>query len=185
MLNSKMGLFNRSKKEEQKYSLSELPKLPTLPRLENKDFSSTDSIPQLPSLPSSSFGERFSQNAIKDAVSGFSGEKGDDEEGADESGYETRMMHEPPRKSLIHEEGKRMTDGKRNEPVFVRIDKFEESIDIFEKAERKISEMEELFSDIRKIKEEEEKELESWENKIQSVKRHIEKIDQEIFSKIE
>ncbi len=172
-----MGLFNR-KGEQKKSSLSDLPKLPSINDMD-------DNIPQLPSLPSSSFGEKFSQNAIKDAVSGSSWEKSGDMEDADESEFETRMMHEPPRHSLVQEEHKRRMEGKRIEPVFVRIDKFEESMDIFEKAEKKIGEMEELFRDIRKLKEEEERELDSWETKIQSVKKQIEKIDKEIFSKIE
>ena len=146
-----MGLFSKNKKEEQKFSLSELPKMPSLPRMDHYD--SDESIPQLPSLPSSSFGEKFSQNAIKDAVSGSSwGKGGDEEEDADESEYETRMMHEPPRKSLVQEDHKRKMDGKRNEPVFVRIDKFEESMEVFEKAEKKISEMEELFKRHKEIK---------------------------------
>lgn len=179
-----MGWFSKNKKEEAKFSLSELPKLSSLPRLENREFDSDESLPQLPSLPSSSFGEKFSQNAIKDAVSGSSGEK-ESEEGADESEGEMRMMHEPPRKSLVQEEHKGKMEGKRAEPVFVRIDKFEESMHVFEKAEKKISEMEELFRDIKKLKEEEEKELDSWESKIQLVKKQIEKIDKEIFSKIE
>lgn len=178
-----MGWFNKNKTEEERFSLSELPKLSSLPRFDGGSLDSEESLPQLPSLPSSSFGERFSQNAIKDAVSGSSGKK-ESEEDADESDDEM-MMHEPPRKSLIHEEHKRRMDGKRLEPVFVRIDKFEESMHVFEKAEKKIGEMEELFRDIRKLKEEEERELDSWESKIQSVKKQIEKIDKEIFSKIE
>jgi hypothetical protein len=178
-----MGWFGRNKKEEDKFSLSELPKLPSLPRLENRELGADESLPQLPSLPSSSFGEKFSQNAIKDAISGSSGKKESGEE-ADESDFEERMMHEPPRQSLVQEEHKRRMEGKR-EPVFVRIDKFEESMHVFEKAEKKIGEMEELFRDIRKLKEEEERELDSWENKIQLVKKQIEKIDKEIFSKIE
>lgn len=176
-----MGWFSKNKKEEAKFSLSELPKLPSLPKLDSRDFDSNESLPQLPSLPSSSFGEKFSQNAIKDAVSGSSGKKGGMED-ADES--EDVMMQMPP-KNFAHEEHKRRMDGKRTEPVFVRIDKFEESMHVFEKAEKKIGEMEELFRDIKKLKEEEERELDSWENKIQLVKKQIEKIDNEIFSKIE
>ena len=179
-----MGWFSKNKKEAGRFSLSELPKLPSLPRLENRELDSDESLPQLPSLPLSSFGEKFSQSAIKDAVSGSSGDK-DGEEEADESDVEMRMMHEPPRKSLVQEDHKRRMEGKRLEPVFVRIDKFEESMHVFEKAEKKIGEMEELFRDIRKLKDEEERELDSWENKIQSVKKQIEKIDKEIFSKIE
>ena len=151
----------------------------------DNDMNSDENIPQLPSLPSSSFGEKFSQNAIKDAVSGSSWEKDGDEEEADESEFEKRMMHEPPRHSLVQEEHKRRMEVRKAEPVFVRIDKFEESMDVFEKAEKKIGEMEELFKDIRKLKDEEERELDAWETKIQSVKKQIEKIDKEIFSKIE
>ena len=42
-----------------------------------------------------------------------------------------------------------------------------------------------MLRDIKTIKEEEEKELEGWEKEIQTIKEQIEKVDKDIFSKIE
>ena len=70
------------------------------------------------------------------------------------------------------------------EPIFVRIDKFEDSLDIFQKVKQKISEIENTLKDIKNLKEQEEQELTSWEKEIQTVKTQIEKIDNELFSKI-
>jgi len=38
---------------------------------------------------------------------------------------------------------------------------------------------------LKKVKEEEEKELDSWEKEIQEIKQQVEKIDSEIFSKVD
>jgi len=45
--------------------------------------------------------------------------------------------------------------------------------------------MDKLLKNIKKIKEEEELELDFWENEIQKLKGQIEKVDRDIFSKIE
>ena len=50
---------------------------------------------------------------------------------------------------------------------------------------RNILEIEDKFDDIKKIKEDEEKELEFWENEIKQIKEKIERIDRNIFSKID
>ena len=84
-----MGLFSKKKKKEDT-SLPELPKLPELPDLPRID--EEDRLPQLPSFPSNQVGEKFSQSAIKEAVTG---RKEVDEVDADES-IGTRMMQEPP-----------------------------------------------------------------------------------------
>ena len=42
-----------------------------------------------------------------------------------------------------------------------------------------------MLKHIRKTKEDEEKELEFWENEIQTVKEQIERVNKDIFSKIE
>ncbi len=73
----------------------------------------------------------------------------------------------------------------KEEPIFIRLDKFEETVKTFEKAKHQINEIEEMLSDIRKLKEKEEAELASWEQEIQLLKRQVEKIDKEIFSKLE
>jgi hypothetical protein len=74
---------------------------------------------------------------------------------------------------------------RKAEPVFIRIDKFEESMKIFQDIRSQISEIERLIKDTKEIKSKEEQEIASWETEIQSVKNQVEKIDKEIFSRIE
>ena len=179
-----MGLFSKKKKKED-LSLPELPKLPELP-----DFpADKERLPQLPSFPSSQTGERFSQNAIKEAVTGR--EEVDTKGYADES-IGTRMMQEPPipyTKDIEEGVPKKFREAaklvKKTEPVFIRIDKFEQSLETFEKAKKKIMEIEKMLKDIKKLKEKEEEELSNWERDIQTTKEQIERVDKELFSKIE
>ena len=42
-----------------------------------------------------------------------------------------------------------------------------------------------MLKDIGKTKEKEEKELEYWEKEMQSIKSQIERVDKDIFSKVE
>jgi len=166
-------------------TLPELPKLPKLPQINSEDMELPDEpISKLPSYAPSSFGEKFSQNAIKEAVTGKIG----DEEvfDADESFDETekKMMPEPLKDLTKSLHRNLKTEIKTIEPVFVRIDKFEEGLKIFEKTKAKISEIEKLLEEMKKINEKEEKELQSWEKEIQIMKRNFEKINQDIFSKI-
>jgi hypothetical protein len=178
-----MGWFNKDKKKEDVHSLPELPKLPEFPRRD---------IHQLPSFPSNSLGEKFSQNSIKEAVMGRKEvEGGEADEFSDEG-----MMPEPPMPPLIkgfpeeedeipgefREAARRV---KEAEPLFIRIDKFEESMKTFENIKEKINSMEKMLRETRRLKEEEEKELQEWENKIKTAKSQIERIDKDIFSKLE
>ena len=192
-----MGWFGRKKKKENlkiSSSLPEMPKLPELPKIGGD----LNELPQLPSYPSSSLGKNFSQDAIKDAISG---EEESDKEvfNADDSFPERkeRMMQKPlvfPTKEIstektrilpgIKNQGFIKTRTKESEPVFVRIDKFEESLEIFEKARKKISEIEKFLVEIRRLREKEETELQEWENEIQTIKKQFEKIDNNLFSKI-
>ena len=192
-----MGWFGKKKKKaEMSYSLPEMPKLPELPKI-GDDLSI---LPQLPSQHSDSFSdsldEKFSQGIIKDAISG--------EEDGDEGGFEAneffpeskeRMMQKPPKdltkeistkkiRTLPEIETQDFIKTKEFEPVFVRIDKFEESLEIFEKARKKISEIEKFLVEIKRVREKEENELKEWENEIQTIKKQFEKIDSNLFSKI-
>jgi len=74
---------------------------------------------------------------------------------------------------------------RKAEPIFIRIDKFEESLKIFEKAKDQISEIEDMIRQTKEIKAKEEEELNAWENEIQLLKQEVEKIDQDVFSKVE
>ncbi|VVB79958.1 Uncharacterised protein [uncultured archaeon] len=192
-----MGLFN---KKEGSRPPANPPKLPELPPIySDREYSATD-LPQLPSFPNNSFGEKISQSAIKQAVSGK--EEVDRGFDADES-EENWMMPKPQKRSFTQElpfVGKSLTRDvasvpkefeaaehrvRNVEPVFVRLDKFEESLHTFKKTKEKITEIERMLDQTKHIKEQEEKELEYWEMEIQKIKEQIEKIDRDIFSKVQ
>jgi hypothetical protein len=192
-----MGWFENS--DEKENSLPKLPELPELPTIEKEERDKNESLPQLPSLPSNSFGDKFSQNAIKHAVSG--GKEVDMEREEEEINLPSpKELPSPlevvknmePRKPLREEigeiPGKIVETGRRlkkTEPVFIRIDKFEEAMNIFEKAKKEITEIEKALAETKQLKQQEEQELVAWENEIQSIKQQISKIDSDIFSKIE
>jgi len=182
-----MALFRKKREREEIPKLPELPRLPELPEFpETEKYS--EELPQLPSFPNGSLGNKFSQNIIKEAVAGEKEEEGvGANEFAEEEGEGMRRMQRP----LVREEGKKEFYPKieqrirEAEPIFVRMDKFEEGSQAFEEVKRKVTEIEKMFDDIKRVKEKEDKELEFWEEEIKSVKEKIEKIDKNIFSKIE
>ncbi len=181
---NKMGWFDKEKKEVRIPALPELPKLPEWPKFEG--VNDTDIIHQLPTFPSNPINEKFSQNTIKEAVAG---KKEDDIEDADEfaedKDYEMQMMQKPLKKNFEPEIESVFRKEKIYEPIFIRIDKFEESVHILEKIKKQILEVEKLLADTKRLKEKEEKELESWEKEMRLVKIQIDKIDKNLFSKIQ
>jgi len=201
-----MGLFKKKQEKVNTPRLPELPPLPELPELpefkEGED--SDDYIAQLPSFPKSSLGNKFSQNTIKEAITG---RKGVEEAEANEFAREEdegQMMQRPlvrefPRKQFPNqgqqfkqrpqqqfkqkiEQPQQQT--KESEPIFIRIDNFEEGSKTFEEVKKQIVDIEKKFREIKSVKEEEERELSSWNEEIQKIKGKIEKIDRNIFSKV-
>jgi len=176
-----MGWFNSDKKEkEENVSLPKLPELPKLPTLPSAPSPKTNNS-SLPSFPSNSFGEKFSQNAIKEAISG----KEKNNFGIDDDDELEEIQAHEPASEFPTENFRKSPRMIKAEPIFIRIDKFQESIKIFKEAKEKISEMEDMIKDIKKIKEEEESELNSWENQLETLKQEIKKVDENIFSKID
>lgn len=192
-----MGLFNKKRESRPPMNPPKLPELP--PIYSDRDYSPTD-LPQLPSFPNNSLGEKISQSAIKQAVSGKEevnlGFNADDSE-------DDWMMPKSQKKSFTQElpfagrplsqdlssvpKGFELAEQRvRNaEPVFVRLDKFEESLHTFRKAKEKINEIEKMLEQTKHLKEQEEKELEYWEMEIQKIKEQVDKIDRDIFSKVQ
>ena len=197
-----MGLFKKKEAEKNQIPrLPELPKLPELPGFKSSQISSPPkSVSQLPSFPKSSLGEKFSQNTIKHAISGK--KEGEEVFNADdfaEEDYNDMQMMPKPLNNLSFGEEQKIGNPMRTrtkpfnqasslekaEPIFIRIDKFEEALDVFKKVQGQISEIEKDLSHLKKIKEEETKELDSWEKEVQEIKSQVEKIDSEIFSKVD
>jgi len=206
-----MAIFKKKKKDDIE-SVPELPELPELPKLSDfndrfkededmepsmmktnpKKINPPNLIPQLPRFPASSTGDRFSQSTIKEAIGG---EKEVEDEANDFDSYdEEQMMPTSPRKTMkfggkgsyqfmTRKEPKESSESS-NEPVFVRIDHFEESLKIFEDTKKQVVEIEKLLESTREIKEREEQTLQKWENELQNIKNKIERINRDLFSKI-
>jgi len=193
-----MGLFKKKEKVIEKKGVPPLPKLPRLPdfpRLEDQDPSLKRPSP-LPGFPSNSLGKKFSQESIRDAVTG----KKEGVGGSEMDEFETvGEMEEPLKRNvreLPYEDTEEYEDEEpmgipktkmmrvEAEPVFIRIDKFEEGLRIFEETKRKIAEIEKILGETKRIKEKEDRELQDWGNELRAIKNQIEKIDRDIFSKI-
>jgi hypothetical protein len=191
-----MGLFKKAEKKEQVKmdkkelipSLPELPKLPELPSYSEKDSNSIEKMSPLPSFPNNSFGDVFSQYSLKEAVAG---EKEEREEYADDFAQDDEMqkMQKPLVKKIVNEEihpvypFSQEPRIKETEPLFIRIDKFEEGSQTFDEVKKQVTEIEKLFIDLKKVKENEDGELKSFEEEIKEIKGKIENIDKTIFSK--
>jgi hypothetical protein len=208
-----MSLFNKKgKTAEVKNSFSSIPELPELPKLPDLPYmdessNGEESLPQLPTFPNNSLGNKFTQNTIKEAIAGKKEEEevSDAEDFSEEEGEEKGMMPKPLHKYSLEEpeeyetgilkkaRSKEITQSfvernymtKKAEPIFIRIDKFEESMNIFKDIKTQVSEIESLIRTTKEIKAKEEEELTAWQTEIQGIKDQIEKVNQDIFSRIE
>ncbi len=233
-----MGLFKKKGVKKEFKDLPELPKIPKLPELpEESEFETT--LPKIPRYSTNSLNNEFSQNTIKNAISGKKEEMFEADEFAEEQMMPKHLEMKPSDFARLNPEGKfeksergreqsvltRITNKnnyetgreesreqsnkmefpykmerpskefelrswqepkiKKSGQVFIKIDKFEESLKIFELTKNKISEMEKLLEDIKELKEKEEKELDYWMAEIQTIKNQTEKVERDIFSKLE
>ncbi len=73
---------------------------------------------------------------------------------------------------------------KLNEPVFVRIDKFQESQKHFEEIKRTTKEIEMVLRKIKDTKDKEEREINAWTEDLERIKSRLSDIDANIFNKL-
>lgn len=208
-----MAIFGKKEKEREKPMASDMPKLPDLPKLpglstppsisqndsQTIEFPTIDSVQkqkeqihQLPSFPNNEMGDRFSQDTIKNAVKGREEDlppmKDLGNYKIDEKPMETNS--EPERRIIPTEKAEmpiieRTPRVQQEEPVFIRIDKFEDSLKLFDRVKNKLSDIETLLEQTKDLKNKEKVELDAWEEEIQKLKSQIEKIDGDIFSQLE
>ena len=193
-----MGIF--SKKADKK--ASDIPKLPELPRLPSEfpelgDSFSLEEPHELPSFPTSATGEKFSRDTIKSAIIGEDKEEDNSEFPKVSPPSFTSLPAEPPKKiappikvkkdylpSQMNSKQFGNEPSSEKGPVFVRIDKFENALELFKKTREEVGEIEKLFDEIKELKTKEENELSNWERELQNMKGQIEKINENLFSKI-
>lgn len=181
-----MALFKKKEqKKEEPPRLPEIPRLPDLPEFpETEEIPEEQILPQLPSFPMGSLVNKFAQNTIKEAISGRKEERINDfaDEEEEMQPAQKPITKESSGKDFFSRQEKTRI---KEEPIFIRIDKFEEGSQTFEEVKRQVDNLEKMFSEVKKVKEQEDKELELWETEIKQVKEKIENIDNNIFSKIE
>jgi len=178
-----MGLFSKEKKRE--VSKINLPHLPELPSSNNFNFPELPNFPEspelpaietnpMPNLPEFPTSESLEQQEIKGALtpplgfqkSGFSSFKPFSES------FESPVYHSTEKSRI-------------NEPVFIRLDKFQMAIETFEEIINKVNEIESLIKKTKEIRRQEEEELNVWEKEIETIKSRMNSIDQSVFSKLD
>jgi hypothetical protein len=182
------------------FSLPELPNPNefSLPELPSPHFSvDSNTMPQLPSLPELKNKNNFHPAVIKQEIIKPPQEMQKSHFGA----IETRPRQSPPlirppqeineispRQDIqeINEISPRLNSSTKNvEPIYVRLDKFEASLQSIEEIKRKITEVEGILKKTKEIKQKEEQELELWEREVHIIKSRIGAIDKDIFNKFD
>ena len=160
-----MGLFNRKKKEENKIlPLPEFPRLPNEPsfpfydeQLHEKE--SLSKLPQKSDFTKSTATSDFFEKKVMTP-------KFDKEIEFDEMS---------PRRSPL-------TLEKREEkPVFVKIDKYRESMKSLDSIKSKLEEADNLLKTLTKLRQDEERELEDWQNTLNEIRQKLLKMDKDLF----
>lgn len=71
-----------------------------------------------------------------------------------------------------------------SEPIFVRLDKFQDSQRIFKEIRETVEEIENVLGKIKSVRSKEENELNGWTKEVESLKQKLSEIDSEIFNQI-
>jgi hypothetical protein len=98
---------------------------------------------------------------------------------------EEKTYSEPARESIYDVPSKESIKPRFKEPIFVRIEKFRESIGHLEGINKKIQELMELMDKIKQTRAKEEDEISKWEKEIIDIKEKLSAIDQKLFNKID
>ncbi len=176
-----MGLF--SKKSDN--SFEKLPELPQLPKSVITPAQVQTSA--LPAMPRSESANRWSMQAVKDAVksqdnysdSNNYSDNNDISSGEREVNERVELM--PRSRSTYPTQQAPL----RREPLFVRIDKFESALRDFDEISVKIRKIDDLISEIRTLREKEDREFSEWEKDLHTIRSRLDNIDRTLFSQLD
>ena len=193
-----MGLFGFGKKKEEESVLPELPvsdedlRFPSI-----KDMPPSKNLPEeesiLPSLPGSENNDKFRREEIKNAIKSPPNEMQKSKFAPLNSPDILKIKAEPmekplikPREIISHNPLKTERNlTKKIEPIYVRLDKFQTTVEAFDEIKSKIDDIEDTLRKTREIRAKEEQELEKWEREIQIIKTRINAIDKNIFHELD
>lgn len=74
---------------------------------------------------------------------------------------------------------------KKTEPLFVRIDKFQEAKDNLANIEQKLSRMESILETLGEEKAKEDDEIANWREELREIRSNLSGIDQNLFNKVQ
>ena len=151
-----MGIFNKKKGVEKE--LPSLPEMPNFPELPKEREAQSLILPQftvsVPQMPSEM--------------------------------EQMRIPSRPMVMEISNEERKSMAEiGKlREQPIFVKIEKYREAVMNLEMIKKKLQETSNLLEKIKETRAKEEEELNIWVEEINTIKEKIENIDKKLFGSI-
>ena len=195
-----------SKKEE-------VPKIPPAPEVDTflKNYPEGKSeLPELPSFPADKKHENLNAEMVKSAVSefptpednevnveipkDFNSEGSGMGEGLLPPKPSLNAVPEPPKpvapkpvvsaKPKLHEPVSSPKLPHHVEPIFVRIDKFQQAQKSFENIKEKVHDIEALLRKIKDVKVKEDQELSNWSNEVEALKLKLSEIDNDIFDQL-
>lgn len=157
-----MSLFSRKKKEEKILPLPEFPRLPNEPNLPFYDEQLLEKKEQMP---------RFNTDFKKVIPESFS--------------FEEKLKPSFEKEEIFEDFAPRrtpLTIEKRDEkPLFVKIEKYKESIKTIEEIKSKLESAENILKNLTKIREDEQKEIEDWQNSLNEARQKLLKVDKNLF----
>ena len=176
---------NKRKNEFNNREIHELPELPPLPDLNHKytpkmfKAEIKDELPPLPSFQSSPAMEEISPVPVEYRIK----EPSKEYISLPKQKTKIRELQEISKayKPIIKE----ISPTIKTEPVFVRIDKYQQAVSQFQEIKKRLAEIDDFLRNIREIKTREETELQQWEQEIQDAKSKLNSIDRTIFNKLE
>jgi len=186
-----MGLFSKKEKVPSIPTAPQLPRLPSPPsaeELRKKD------LPELPSFPQISQQNMNNQTPEDNEVVVDMPPSMQSQGGIHniESAIPSPPSSLPPKPE---EEQRRTLElspqmppaekiTKKVEPIFVRIDKFQDAQKDFKQIKEKVKEIESVLKKVKTIKEKEEAEINSWTEDLEKLKARLAEIDANIFNQL-
>ena len=200
-----MGWFNKKEK------VPEIPPAPQLPELPSPPSPDKKELPELPAFQptENKHQENLNQNIVKSAVSdtdneiSHSSEDNEVKREAPSGGFHPNnpqgmLPSLPPihsqAKPPIHDRKRAIElspsikqkdpTTKQIEPIFVRIDKYQEAQKDFDEIKKKIKNIESVLRKIKDKKVKEDLEIASWNEELEKIKSRLSEIDSNIFDQI-
>ena len=151
-----MGFFTKKKREERILPLPEFPRLPnesSYPFYDEQLNENKEKPEFTKAMPTADF---FEKKMSKD----FSKEMDFDEV--------------PARRPVL-------TLEKEEKPVFVKIDKYRESVKTINSIKSKLEEADNLLKNLMRLRQDEERELDEWQNTLNEIRQRLLKVDKDLF----